>query len=55
MGQTNGLSDALSLPAVLAALEIEAIDPNERPELTRRLFRVHTRVSEIHATRQRLR
>jgi len=52
-GQTDGLSEALSLPAVAAVLEIEDIDQAERPETTRRLLLIHARVMEIARMRRR--
>ncbi len=53
IGQTNGMSDALCLTSVCAMFEIEQIDPDSRPELTRRLLQIHWRVMEIHRMRDR--
>lgn len=41
IGQTSGMSDALSLPAVVAMCEVEAIPQEERPDLTQRLLLVN--------------
>lgn len=41
IGQTNGMNDALSLPAVAAALELTGTPLPERPEVARRLLLVH--------------
>ena len=37
VGQTSGFSDALNLAAVVTAFDIEAIPPEDRPELARRM------------------
>lgn len=47
IGQTSGLSDALDLGAVRAALEIEDVPREEWPEETRRLLQVHNEVMKI--------
>jgi len=52
-GQTNGMNDALSLPAVAIALDLEEIPREDRSELTRRLFLIHTRALEIAEARHR--
>lgn len=41
VGQYSGLSEALSLPAVQAALEIDGVPREEWPEMTERLVRLH--------------
>jgi hypothetical protein len=47
VGQTNGLSDALNLQAVAAALEIDEIERAEWPEMTRRMLQIHSGIMEI--------
>jgi hypothetical protein len=46
-GQLSGMSDALSLPAVVAACDIEEVPREKRPLLTRMLIRIHAGVMEI--------
>jgi hypothetical protein len=41
VGQVAGMSDALSLPAVIAALDLLNIDRPARPDLARRLVLLH--------------
>jgi hypothetical protein len=45
-GQTNGMSDALSLPSVVAAFDLEGVPQEERPEKTWVLLRIHSDVLE---------
>lgn len=53
-GQTNGMSDSLPLPSVVAALEIEGVERHEWPERTARLLRIHGNIVGIAEQRQRL-
>ncbi len=53
IGQTNGMNDALSLPALAAALDLARTPHRERPEIARRLLQIHARVSEIAEMRRR--
>lgn len=41
MGQTNGMSDALSLPALVAAFDIEGVEADERSGLGRMIIGIH--------------
>jgi hypothetical protein len=52
-GQTSGFSDALSLPAVVAAFAIEGIPRGERPDLARRLVLIHAVVMERARAREK--
>lgn len=46
-GQTSGMSDALSLPAVVAACDIERVPRRKRPTLTRMLLTIHSGVMQM--------
>lgn len=53
VGQTAGMSDALSLTAVMAAFELEDIERDRRPGMVWMLNRIHTHVRDIVALRNR--
>jgi len=55
IGQTNGMSDALSLPAVCKAFEIEGIPKDEWPNLTQDLLLVHRETMTLTEKRQKMR
>ena len=55
IGQTNGMSDALSLPAIRTAFEIEGIPREEWPELTQDLLLVHRETMTLTEKRQKMR
>jgi len=52
IGQTNGFSDALSLPALVAALDLEGVEQKDRPEMADMILRIHTRAMEIWKVEQ---
>jgi len=52
-GQTSGMTDALSLPSVLAACELEGVDTEARPEMTHRMFLIHREVMDIVRSREK--
>jgi hypothetical protein len=52
-GQTNGLTDGLSLQSVLAAFEIDGTEPDDRPELTRRVKIIHGEAMSIIRFREK--
>lgn len=52
VGQTNGLSNALSLQAVVAMFEIEGIAVEDRPTLTARFMRIHSILMDIMRRRE---
>jgi len=52
-GQTNGLTDGLSLQSVLAAFEIDGTEADDRPELTRRCMMIHSEAMSIVRFRER--
>jgi hypothetical protein len=47
VGQFAGMTEALSLEAVRAAMDILGVDRRERPALARRLIRLHGLVMEF--------
>lgn len=53
-GQTNGMSDALSLPAVVAACEIDGVPMDDRPKLTRLCIVIHGEYMTELARRERM-
>lgn len=53
VGQYAGMTDALSLEAVEAAMRILAIPKDERPTLARRLIVLHGIVREIQRPKEK--
>jgi len=53
VGQHAGMTDALSLPAVIAAMDIVDTDPGERAETARRLIVLHSIVREHERRREK--
>jgi hypothetical protein len=52
-GQHAGMTDALSLPAVIAAMDILDTPKDERPALARRLIFLHGLVRERERAREK--
>lgn len=52
-GQHAGMTDALSLPAVIAAMDILRVEQEERPELARRLIVLHGLVRERERAKEK--
>lgn len=52
-GQHAGMTDALSLPAVIAAMDILRVEQEERPELARRLILLHGLVRERERVKEK--
>lgn len=52
-GQHAGMTDALSLPAVIAAMDILSIERDDRPELARRLIVLHGLVRERERAKEK--
>lgn len=48
------MSDALSLPAIVAAFEIEQTPMIERPEIARNVIHIHGILMDIYRTEERL-
>ncbi len=53
-GQTNGMSDALSLPAVLAAFDIAGVPQEDRLDATEYLLLIHSRVMDEVRMREKM-
>lgn len=53
VGQYAGMTDALSLEAVEAAMRILSIPDDERPSLARRLIVLHGLVREIQRPKEK--
>lgn len=51
-GQHAGMTDALSLEAVEAAMRIERIAEDDRPGLARRLIVLHSLVREVQRAKE---
>ena len=52
VGQTNGMSDALSLPALVAAMDLDSVAKELRPRLAQLCLTVHAELMAIHRTRE---
>lgn len=53
IGQTNGMNDSLSLPALESALRLDAVPEDARREVASRLLMVHQRAVEVYKMRHR--
>ena len=53
IGQSAGMSDALSLGAIVTACDIEGIPQESRPEFARHVLMIHSRNLELHAAENR--
>lgn len=51
-GQHAGMTDALNLPAVVAAMDLMDIERQDRPALARRLIFLHGLVREQQRTKE---
>ena len=52
-GQAAGMSDALSLPSIVAAFQIEGIARHRWADMTQLILRAHARAMRIHKIKRK--